>query len=233
MFMSNTATDGRDDGGDSPGRGIARTRRSASHRLALSDPGRGQHRRARHSGRHAPERDRPGVVSRTRGSGSTSSPGWRSPYPSSFVILGAAWLLLVRRYPADADAIDVSIGGEFDRSRPALILYATFAVTVLLWLTEPIHGVPATIVGFVPVVTLLATGVMDSDDLRHVNWHVLWLVGGGIRARGGRCCIGTRRLARRPGQLVGSAPSRADRWPRSVRTRHEHRDLQLGHGPTC
>lgn len=110
--------------------------------------------------------------------------------PIVIVILLAAWLLIVRRYPAEAESVDVSIGGEFDRSRPAIVLYVTFALTVLLWLSEPLHGVPATIVGFVPVVALLTTGVMDSDDLRRINWHVLWLVGGGIALGAGVAAAG-------------------------------------------
>jgi sodium-dependent dicarboxylate transporter 2/3/5 len=110
--------------------------------------------------------------------------------PIVIVILGVAWFVIIRQFPAQADEVDVHIGGEFDRSRPARILYVTFAATVLLWLSEPIHGVPATIVGFVPVVVLLATGVMDSDDLRRVNWHVLWLVGGGIALGSGVAASG-------------------------------------------
>jgi sodium-dependent dicarboxylate transporter 2/3/5 len=110
--------------------------------------------------------------------------------PIVVVILGAAWLLIVRRFPADADRVDVEIGGPFDRSTHAVVLYATFAVTVALWLSEPLHGIPATIVGFVPVVVLLATGVMDADDLRRVNWHVLWLVGGGIALGSGVAASG-------------------------------------------
>lgn len=110
--------------------------------------------------------------------------------PIVVVILGAAWFLIVRQFPAQATEVDVHIGGDFERSRPAMILYVTFAVTVILWLSEPVHGVPATIVGFVPVVVLLATGVMDSDDLRRVNWHVLWLVGGGIALGSGVAASG-------------------------------------------
>ncbi len=110
--------------------------------------------------------------------------------PIVVVILGAAWLLIVRQFPAEADEVNVHIGGDFDRSRHARILYVTFAVTVILWLSEPVHGVPSTIVGFVPVVVLLATGVMDSDDLRRVNWHVLWLVGGGIALGSGVAASG-------------------------------------------
>ena len=100
--------------------------------------------------------------------------------PIVVVILLVAWVLLVRWYPAEADRVDVRIGGQFDRSRPAKVLYVTFAVTVLLWMTEPIHGVPSTVVGFLPVVALLGLGVMDSNDMRNISWHVLWLVGGGI-----------------------------------------------------
>jgi sodium-dependent dicarboxylate transporter 2/3/5 len=110
--------------------------------------------------------------------------------PIVIVVLLAAWVLIVRRYPAEAEGVDVRIGGEFDRTRPALVLYATFALTVVLWLSEPLHGVPATIVGFVPVVVLLTTGVMDSDDLRRINWHVLWLVGGGIALGSGVAASG-------------------------------------------
>jgi len=110
--------------------------------------------------------------------------------PAATVILVIAWFLIVRRYPAEADHVDVSIGGEFDRSRSAMVLYVTFALTVGLWLSEPLHGIPASIVGFVPVVVLLATGVMDADDLRRINWHVLWLVGGGIALGAGVAASG-------------------------------------------
>jgi sodium-dependent dicarboxylate transporter 2/3/5 len=100
--------------------------------------------------------------------------------PVAVVVLAFAWFLLVKRFPASADTIDVRIGGEFDRGRPALILYVVFALTVLGWVTEPLHGVPSAIVGFGAVVVLLSTQVFAVDDLRRLNWHILWLVGGGI-----------------------------------------------------
>jgi sodium-dependent dicarboxylate transporter 2/3/5 len=71
-----------------------------------------------------------------------------------------------------------------------MILYVTFAGTVLAWITEPIHGVPSSIVGFVPVVVLMATQVFGVDDLRRLNWHVLWLVGGGIALGNGVAATG-------------------------------------------
>lgn len=100
--------------------------------------------------------------------------------PLMLVVLAVAWALLVRSFPADVTAVDVSIGGSFDRSTAAVILYVTFCFTVLAWVSEPLHGVPSGIIGFVPVVVLLATQVFSTADLRVLNWHVLWLVGGGI-----------------------------------------------------
>lgn len=100
--------------------------------------------------------------------------------PIVVIVLAAAWFVIVRRYPAQTATIDVRIGGSFDRSREATILYVTFAATIIGWVTEPLHGIPSAVIGFLPVVVLLATKVFGVDDLKRINWHVLWLVGGGI-----------------------------------------------------
>lgn len=100
--------------------------------------------------------------------------------PMAVVLLAFAWLLLVRLFPAKGKILRLRIEAEFDRTRDARIFYVTFAVTVALWLTEPLHGVRATIVGFFPVVVLLATRVFRSRDLQAIQWHILWLVAGGL-----------------------------------------------------
>jgi sodium-dependent dicarboxylate transporter 2/3/5 len=110
--------------------------------------------------------------------------------PVAAIVLVGAWTLIIRRYPATTDVVEVRIGGAFERGRDPYILYVTFALTVVAWVTEPIHGVPSAIVGFAPVVVLLATGVFGVDDLRHLNWHVLWLVGGGIALGNGVATTG-------------------------------------------
>ena len=110
--------------------------------------------------------------------------------PLVIVILAAAWLTLVRLYPSRSGPVRVDIGGPFERSRPAVIIYVVFALTVAGWLTEPLHGVPATVVGFFPVAALLASGVFTVDDLKRLNWHVLWLVAGGIALGSGVAATG-------------------------------------------
>ncbi len=100
--------------------------------------------------------------------------------PAMIVLLLFAWQLLVRLFPASTERLTLNIEGSFDRSTPAWVFYATAALTITLWLSEPIHGVSSSVVGFMPVVVLLATGVLDSKDLQKMPWHVLWLVAGGV-----------------------------------------------------
>ncbi len=100
--------------------------------------------------------------------------------PLMVVLLVVAWRVIVRLFPTSTTAIDVTIEGDFDRSSAAWVLYVVFALTVGLWLTEPLHGINSSVVGFLPVVVLLATGVFGSRELQAMPWHVLWLVAGGI-----------------------------------------------------
>ncbi len=100
--------------------------------------------------------------------------------PFMLVLLAAAWQILDRLYPCSVKELDLDIRASFDTSRPAIIFYATFALTVGLWLTEPLHGMNSNVIGFVPVVILLGTGVFGVRELQSTQWHVLWLVAGGI-----------------------------------------------------
>ncbi len=100
--------------------------------------------------------------------------------PMMVVLLLIAWYLLTRLFPARERSLQLTIHATFDKSRPAQVFYVTFAVTVALWMTEPLHGISSSIVGFLPVVILLATRVFSARDLQSVQWHVLWLVAGGI-----------------------------------------------------
>ncbi|HHT41099.1 MAG TPA: SLC13/DASS family transporter, partial [Actinomyces sp.] len=61
-----------------------------------------------------------------------------------------------------------------------IIFYIVGGITIALWMTEPLHGISSNTVGFVPVVLLMVTQVMTGEDLKNLDWPVLWLVAGGI-----------------------------------------------------
>lgn len=100
--------------------------------------------------------------------------------PLALLLLVVGWLFLSARFVPGRTALDLDLKVSFRRTPAAMVFYVTTAATVLLWLTEPVHGIPSTTVGFLPVVVLLATQVMTGEDLRALQWPVLWLVAGGI-----------------------------------------------------
>ncbi len=110
--------------------------------------------------------------------------------PLVLILLVVSWFVLIRLYRPASGRLHLSFDSRFDESRQARLFYAVFAATIGLWMLEPVHGVPSTIVGFFPVVVLLATGVFGIDDLKSVQWHVLWLVGGGIALGAGVAATG-------------------------------------------
>jgi sodium-dependent dicarboxylate transporter 2/3/5 len=100
--------------------------------------------------------------------------------PMAAVLIFIAWWLIRRMFPTETKTLVLEIEGEFERSRDANIFYAVFVVTVLLWMTESFHGITSSIIGFLPVVVLLATGVFKERDIHNVQWPILWLIAGGI-----------------------------------------------------
>ncbi|MBU0719497.1 MAG: DASS family sodium-coupled anion symporter [Planctomycetes bacterium] len=100
--------------------------------------------------------------------------------PFVLIMLFVIWLILVRLYRFGGKTIELSIKSSFNTSPAAIVFYFTFAGTIALWLTSGLHGMSANVVGFVPVVVLLSTRVFSPKDLQSIQWHVLWLVAGGI-----------------------------------------------------
>ena len=59
-------------------------------------------------------------------------------------------------------------------------LGAVFGATVLLWLTEPVHGVRAWMVALAAAGALLVLGLLRPRDLLGLDWSTLVLIAGGI-----------------------------------------------------
>jgi solute carrier family 13 (sodium-dependent dicarboxylate transporter), member 2/3/5 len=117
--------------------------------------------------------------------------GWMAlAVPFALVVLVLAWLVLLRLFPSSGGEVVLSTETRFDRSRPAMIFTVVATATVVLWLTEPIHGIAANVVAFLPIAALLATGVFTAEDLQGLQWHVLWLVAGGIALGAGVAATG-------------------------------------------
>lgn len=112
--------------------------------------------------------------------------GWMTAMvPLMVVLLLLGWVYLVLRYVPKGIALDLHLERDFDTRLSAKVFYVVAGVTILLWFTEPLHGISASAAAFIAVVLLLASKVMTGDDLRALQWPVLWLVAGGIALGGG------------------------------------------------
>jgi len=100
--------------------------------------------------------------------------------PFMLVILAFAWFVLDRLFMSRDTKIDIELDTQFDTSPKAVLFYITAAATILLWFTEPLHGISSNIVGFLPVVVMLSTRLITDKEFHSMQWSVLWLVAGGI-----------------------------------------------------
>lgn len=100
--------------------------------------------------------------------------------PLAIVMLLVAWRVLLRLHPPAAERVALDLDTKLQTSTHALLLYATFGLTVLLWVTEGIHGIKSSIVALLPVVVLTLSSAFSKQDIRNLPWEVLWLIAGGI-----------------------------------------------------
>jgi len=100
--------------------------------------------------------------------------------PFVIVVLAFGWFLLVKMYPFKQKHIEIAINGEFKKDTKSIIVYVTFAVTVLLWVLDKSTGMNANMVALIPLAVFSCTGVIGKDDLKSISWDVLWLVAGGF-----------------------------------------------------
>ncbi|WP_428244066.1 SLC13 family permease [Gynuella sp.] len=100
--------------------------------------------------------------------------------PYVVIMLFIAWILLIVFYPPAPRAFKLTIKGKFLKTPQALIVYITFAITILLWLTDFLHGMNSYVVAMIPVAVFSVTSIITKEDLKRISWDVLWLVSGGI-----------------------------------------------------
>ncbi|MDZ7806024.1 MAG: DASS family sodium-coupled anion symporter [Gracilimonas sp.] len=100
--------------------------------------------------------------------------------PLVIIVLFVTWLVLLWMFKPETDSIPMDLKGKFQKNSSAILVYVVFGATVLLWVTESLHGVGSSIIALIPVTVLALTGILDKDGIRQLPWEVLWLVAGGI-----------------------------------------------------
>ena len=100
--------------------------------------------------------------------------------PFVLVILVLSWFLLLKLFPFKQKTIELKIEGETKKDWKSIVVYVTFALTILMWMLDKVTGVNSNVVAMFPVVIFAVTGVINKKDLEEISWSVLWMVAGGF-----------------------------------------------------
>lgn len=100
--------------------------------------------------------------------------------PFTIVLLLIGWFLLKTFFPFTKKEIKLEIKGDMAHNWRTAVVAVTFILTVMLWILENFTGIGANTVAIVPIVVFAITGVVTADDLKELNWAVIWMVAGGF-----------------------------------------------------
>lgn len=100
--------------------------------------------------------------------------------PLVVLMLVIAWRILLILFPPRGETLQIDFTEQFTWSKQAIITAGIFGLTILLWITEQLHGISSNVVAFFPITFLPALGILRKADIRRYSWEVLWLVAGGI-----------------------------------------------------
>lgn len=100
--------------------------------------------------------------------------------PLTIVLLLIGWYLLIRFFPFKQKRIDLEIEGHVQHNWRTVVVAVTFVLTVVMWLFDKQFGVNANTVAMFPIAIFAVTGVIRAEDLRDINWSVIWMVAGGF-----------------------------------------------------
>ncbi len=106
--------------------------------------------------------------------------------PPALVLFVIAWLYLQFAHPSNSDTLDLR-GLEWETRTGSLLpmwkrilVFPVFMLTVILWMTSSIHGMPTAVVSFIPITIFAVAGILNVDQVRRLQWDVLMLMAGGL-----------------------------------------------------
>ncbi len=101
--------------------------------------------------------------------------------PYVLVMIIIAWLLLQAFFPFKTKELILEIPkNQVKKDWKSYTVWITFFLTLILWATESITKINSNIVALIPLAVFTATGIFTREDIKEINWSVLWLVAGGF-----------------------------------------------------
>ena len=100
--------------------------------------------------------------------------------PYTLILLVIAWGVLLLLFPFKQKTIELKIEGETKSGSQLVISYITIFATIFLWIFGKPFGLDTNVVAMIPVAVFAITGILTKNDVKEIDWDVLWLVSGGF-----------------------------------------------------
>ena len=101
--------------------------------------------------------------------------------PFVIVMILLAWVLLRIFFPFKSDKIELKIEAKSHKWHwKDYVAWITFFLTIILWVTESWTKINSNVVALIPLAVYTCCGVFSKEDIKEINWSVLWLVAGGF-----------------------------------------------------
>ncbi len=108
-------------------------------------------------------------------------------FPIAIVLVFVFWIALIKKYVPKVATIDLSFLDEMETNSSNKIfimkrqlVLGVLLLTLILWLTGKVHGIPASAVSLLPIILLTMFRILSGDDVRKLPWDTLMLVAGGL-----------------------------------------------------
>ena len=100
--------------------------------------------------------------------------------PMVILMLIVAWFVLLKMFPFSQKTIEIKIESHAKSNWRTAVVAATFILTIILWVFGKQLGVNANTVAMLPIAVFAFTGVINANDLKDIDWAVIWMVAGGF-----------------------------------------------------
>lgn len=100
--------------------------------------------------------------------------------PMVILMLLTGWFIIRKMFPFSQKTIEIQIEGNVQHNWRTFVVAGTFILTIILWVCGKQLGINANTVAMLPIAVFALTGVVTADDLKDIDWAVIWMVAGGF-----------------------------------------------------
>jgi len=100
--------------------------------------------------------------------------------PVVIVMLLVLWVVLILVFRPRREPLALEFPSVVEITPALAVVVVVFGLTVSMWLSQPLHGIPSAVVAMLPIAIFPALGILNRDDLKHIDWDIIILVAGGM-----------------------------------------------------